>query len=87
MNDQVSRKNAIISLLSLPLAATALAATATSASAQSLDPKAVGYITKSKMKGKQCSNCALFVKPNKCSQVKGVIAPSGYCNIYAPKAK
>jgi len=87
VNDQVSRKDALISLLSLPLAASAIAATTNAVSAQALDPKAVGYITKSKIKGKYCSNCALFVKPNKCSQVKGVIAPAGYCNIYAPAAK
>jgi ribosomal protein S26 len=87
MNDQVSRKDAIISLLSLPIVASAVAATTGAASAQTLDPKTVGYIPKSKIKGKYCSNCALFVKPNKCTQVKGVIAPAGYCNIYAPAAK
>jgi hypothetical protein len=86
MNDQPSRKSAIISLLGLPLAAAAVVATQTGAGAQSLDPKAVGYVTKSKIKGKVCSGCVLFVKPNKCSQVKGVIAPGGYCNIYSPKA-
>lgn len=76
------------------MGAAAVVTTMSAASAApSLDPKAVGYITKSKMKGKECGNCVLFVAPKKgakvgaCTQVKGPIAPGGYCNIYAPKAK
>lgn len=95
MNDNLSRKSAIINLLALPITVAAVGTTMSAASAApGLDPKAVGYITKSKMHGKECGNCVLYVPPKKkgskigaCTQVKGPIAEAGYCNIYAPKGK
>ncbi len=40
-----------------------------------------------KPKGNQrCTNCALFVKPNKCKNVKGSVSPLGWCNIWVKKS-
>lgn len=31
-------------------------------------------------KGKEkCSNCSMWVSPNKCTSVRGVISPNGWC--------
>lgn len=93
VSDNLSRKSALINLLALPIGVAAVAsATSIASAAPSLDPKAVGYVAKSKFKGKECGNCALYVgkkgaKVGACTQVKGKIAAAGYCNIYAPKAK
>lgn len=39
-----------------------------------------------KPKGNQrCTNCALFVKPNKCKSVKGSVSPLGWCNIWVKR--
>jgi hypothetical protein len=95
LSDSVSRKDVLINLLALPLAATAVAVTAQQASAAaSLAPSAVQYQTHPK-DGKKCSGCVLYIpaKSNPttangaCQQVKGAISPNGYCSIYAPKAK
>jgi len=34
----------------------------------------------------KCSGCALFVEPNACSVVEGMISPEGWCSIWAPRA-
>lgn len=34
----------------------------------------------------RCDNCAKWLPPNACKTVDGVISPSGWCNVYAPKA-
>ncbi len=84
MSDSVSRKNAIINFLALPLAATAVVAAAGSAeAAPTVDPKAVSYQDKPN-NGKKCSGCALFVAPAACKQVKGKISPNGWCAIWQP---
>ena len=84
MSDSVSRKNAIINLLALPLAATAVAATiGTADAAATLDPKTVQYQDKPN-NGHKCSGCALFVAPSACKQVKGKISPNGWCAIWQP---
>jgi hypothetical protein len=95
LSDVVSRKDAIINLLAMPIAATAVIASAQAASAApGLDPTAVQYQNKPK-DGKKCSGCALYVpaKSNpatangSCKQVKGEISPNGWCAIWSAKAK
>jgi hypothetical protein len=35
-------------------------------------------------KGSQsCANCRLFVPPNACKQVEGVVSPNGWCRIWS----
>ena len=55
------------------------------ARAASLPPTAVSYQTTSK-DGKKCSDCNLFVAPNACKSVSGVIAPTGWCKLFVKKA-
>jgi hypothetical protein len=51
------------------------------AQAAKISPKVVKY--QDSPKGDQmCSNCKLFVAPNSCQTVDGVISPNGYCTIY-----
>jgi hypothetical protein len=85
VNDPMSRRNAVIRLLSLPLATAGVAATAAgAAAAPAVDPSVVGYVATSTVSGKACSNCMRFVAPNACKVVKGTISPAGYCRIYTP---
>ena len=95
MSEPVSRKDAIINLLAMPLAATAVVASAQgAAAAPGLDPKSVQYQTSPK-DGHKCAACALYVpaKSNPatangaCKQVKGAISPNGWCAIWSAKAK
>lgn len=30
----------------------------------------------------RCGNCAMFIRPNECSAVKGHIEPGGWCRVY-----
>ncbi len=91
MSDHVSRKSALINLLTLPLAAGAIVATANAASAAGAPQSAVQYQNHPKGAAK-CSGCKFYV-PNKakpsangaCTQVSGVISPNGWCAIYNPK--
>jgi High potential iron-sulfur protein len=36
--------------------------------------------------GKDCANCALFIEPNACKSVEGVIAPKAWCKIWVKKS-
>jgi len=48
-----------------------------------------GYVGKSVIEGKRCSNCSLFIpgKPcGTCSIVKGPINPDGYCTVWVARA-
>jgi len=49
--------------------------------------KGVQYVAVSTKPKMNCGNCANFVKPNACKVVDGVIAPTGYCMIWAPAPK
>lgn len=33
----------------------------------------------------QCGNCAMFVAPDKCTDVAGFIVKHGWCKIWTPK--
>jgi len=53
-----------------------------SAEAAKVSQKAVGY--QDSPKGSQnCANCRLFIVPNACKQVEGVVSPNGWCRIWA----
>jgi len=58
---------------------------ATPAAATQLDQKVAGYQDKPRGK-QQCDNCRQWAPPASCKIVKGVIAPAGWCTLYAPKA-
>jgi hypothetical protein len=57
---------------------------ATGAQAAKLKQAAVRYQSSPK-DGKQCSNCNLFVPPNSCKSVDGVITPTGWCVLWVKK--
>jgi len=85
-SDKVSRRSA----MKAGLAALAGCAAASSALAQSDDsePKLsktrVHYQWKPSAQGSHCSICANFTAPSSCHIVEGVIAPNGYCLVFAP---
>ena len=90
----MNRKDVIINLLAIPLAAGAVAGTLSQASAAaSVDPKTAQYQDKPK-NAQQCSTCSLYVpaksNPTKsngtCKVVKGAISPQGWCKFYAKKS-
>jgi len=89
LNDHLSRKSVLISLLALPLAATAASATVGEASAaDKAAQKAVQYQDTPKGDAK-CSGCKFF-QPGKdakakgqCTVVEGDISPDGWCSLYA----
>jgi hypothetical protein len=86
--NKITRKGALIDLLALPVAAAAVASVSTEAFAaddSAGTKKQYKYVTASKVKGAMCSNCALYVNPNKCNLVKGKISPKGWCTAYAKK--
>jgi hypothetical protein len=44
--------------------------------------QSVGY--QGSPKGNQnCANCRIFVAPNSCKQVDGVVSPNGWCRIWS----
>jgi len=81
-----TRRTAIKTGLAI-VAGTGLATVATRASAQSAkaDPSTVAYQTKPS-NGQQCSGCVQYVDPGACKIVSGTIAPTGWCELYSPKA-
>jgi hypothetical protein len=84
MNTDLSRRT----LLHLAIAGSGalIAATvATGASASSkIAKKAVKYQDTPKGNAR-CDNCRQWQAPAACKLVDGVISPSGWCSIYAPK--
>ncbi len=61
--------------------------TASPAAASSKMPqKAVKYQPTPKGSAR-CDNCTLWQPPHSCKLVDGIIAPSGWCVLYKPKAK
>jgi hypothetical protein len=65
--------------------AVGLAATSARAQSAKADPTTVAYQLKPN-NGQQCSTCASFVAPNACAIVAGTIAPTAWCELYAPKS-
>jgi High potential iron-sulfur protein len=89
----MNRKDVIVNLLAMPIAAGAVVLTASEASAAAtVDQKTAQYQSKPK-NGQQCSTCTLYVpaksNPSKangtCKIVKGAISPTGWCKFYAKK--
>ncbi len=62
-------------------AATVLTVAVEPAAAAKL-PKAVAGYQDKPHDGQQCSECALFVKPNSCQNVAGTIDPNGWCRLF-----
>jgi len=86
MSDQtrstcVSRRTVLIAAAS---AAPLLALTTRNAEAK-MAQTAVRYQATPK-DGKQCDGCNLWVAPNACKSVDGVIAPTGWCALWVKKA-
>lgn len=89
MADQTGRSSSKLSRRSVLLqgaacaagAATVLAASANSAKANPMPQKSVQY--QDTPKGdRQCDGCSLFVAPNACKNVDGVISPKGWCMLW-----
>jgi hypothetical protein len=62
-----------------------LSLSARSAQAAKVAKTAVGYQDSPKGSAR-CDNCRLFIAPNACTQVDGVISPNGWCRIWSKKA-
>lgn len=87
MSDQdnsvrVSRRTLLIAAAG---AAPLLALGATSAKAAKMSQTAAKYQPTPK-DGKQCDGCNLFVAPNSCKSVDGIISPKGWCMLWVKKA-
>ena len=54
------------------------------AAAAKVHQATVSYQTTPKGRSR-CDNCTKFQAPNACLTVEGVISPSGWCSVYAPK--
>ncbi len=79
--DSVSRRTLLIGAVgAVPL----FALGTTGAEAAKMAQTAVRYQTSPK-DGKQCSNCGMFVAPNACKNVDGVISPNGWCALWVKK--
>ena len=90
----MNRKDVIINLLTLPIAAGAVIGTLSEASAApTMDQKSAAYQNKPK-NGQQCSGCSLYIpaksNPSKangaCKLVKGSISPQGWCKYWSKKS-
>ena len=64
----------------------ALGLSAGAARAQSKQKQTDVAYQSSPKDGNQCDKCALFVAPDSCQGVEGKIAPSGWCQLFSPKA-
>lgn len=72
------------SMMRIFVAYGALAETASVHARSKAAQKMVGYQSKP-MGTAQCSNCKNFEAPSSCKIVDGVIAPSGWCRLFAEK--
>jgi len=89
----VNRKDVIINLVTLPVAAGAVMGSLAQAdAAATMDQKAAQYQDTPK-NHQQCSGCSLYIpaktNPSKnrgaCKLVKGSIAPAGWCKYWTKK--
>lgn len=81
-NDGFSRRSVLVRGVACAAGAAAILTVAAEPAMASQLPKAVvGYQDKPH-DGQQCSECALFVKPNACKNVAGTISPNGWCRLY-----
>jgi hypothetical protein len=67
------------------LAPLAAAAGLGSAAAQEKLPPAMVLYQTTPKDGKQCNQCLHWQPPAGCAIVAGVIAPTGWCGVFAPK--
>jgi hypothetical protein len=71
--------------------ASALSAAFSAQAAGTVPQTVVKYKAQSTIAGQQCSKCQYFLPgakadgPGACKQVAGVIAPTGWCTMYAAK--
>ena len=56
-----------------------------SARAQTKVPKSVVQYRDRPNGNQRCDNCALFLPPNACKNVEGVISPRGWCSIWVKR--
>ncbi len=69
------------------VAATGMAAVAGRARAQSAKAAQASVMYQDKPSGgNQCSGCVQWAPPNGCKIVDGTISPSGWCELWSPKA-
>jgi len=58
-----------------------LAAIVSEPAAAKIKPSLVGYQTTPKG-NQRCDNCKLFLPPNACKSVDGIISPAGWCKLW-----
>ena len=88
----MKRKDVIINLVTLPVAAGAVVGAFAPAGAATMDKKPAQYQDTPK-NHQQCSGCSLYIpaktNPSKnrgaCKLVKGSIAPAGWCKYWTKK--
>ena len=57
------------------------------AAAQTKVSKAIANYQSSPKGAARCDGCTQWQGPSSCKVVQGVISPSGWCQLYAPKPK
>ena len=84
-NKNVSRGEALKSLVVLPALAGLLAAGSFSAAEAADNKKQFHYKDTPGPQGRKCSGCRFFKKPHSCSIVRGTISPNGWCIAWAKR--
>jgi len=89
MPDRVSRGLIISLLAGLPIAAVASpGVNENGGKSDSTKPaKSDGYVGHPGKNGAKCSTCGLFMAPNHCNVIPGIVSPNGHCNLYLAKKK
>jgi hypothetical protein len=65
----------------------AIIGTATTAAARAKMPQQTVHYQTTPRGAARCDGCAQWQPPAACKMVAGVIAPAGWCSIYAPRPK
>jgi hypothetical protein len=82
----MTRKDALRSLVVLPALSGLLAASAVSLAEAADNKKQFKYQDKPGKMGHKCSGCQLFKPPHGCSVVTGNISPNGWCVAWVAKS-
>jgi hypothetical protein len=82
---RISRR-VVLTGTALAFGTTAAATAFRQAAAQVKIDQAVAKYQNAPKGDQRCDRCANFQPPNACKFVKGDISPSGWCQLFAPKA-
>ena len=79
--ESVTRRSVLVHAVASAVGVAAFTANAKAEEQPKLPQKAVAY-RPTPSGNQKCGNCSLFIKPNACQKVAGVISPDGYCILY-----